>query len=981
MATDTTPTLRELFEAALAIESADERTRWLDAHCDARLRGRVERMLAFARDDAAPGPPAAEVAAALAEGAAIWTPPASMHVGAFELGATIGEGGSSTVFRATRLVDGVRQDVALKLLHRNVHSPEAQRQYRRELQALSQLCHPGIARLIDGGVTEIGTAYLALELVDGLPIVEFSRRHRLDLRARLALFLDVARIVEAAHRALIVHRDLKPSNVLVDADGHPRLLDFGVAKLLAADDETQTQLAAFTPAYAAPEQRSGEAITTATDVYALGVMLGELMTGERLGDGDPRTPSGSVSEQAAAGVLPAPAATTRRLLKGDLDNIVLKALHRDPAERYASAGRFADEIERLLGGQPVSAHPPSNWYRARKFVARHKGGVATTMAFLLAIFAALGIALWQGKIAREQARLAQQQSRRAQAVQDFLIDVFNANTNEQPDQAKARNTTAQELLARGARKIETSLDDAPDAKTQLLHELAYMHFDLGLDEDAVHLFREAVDNAHRAHGAHAVEAFESELGLANALHSSDDEAAEKAVLDETAASLDANHDNDAARRGRLYGEYAGYYVTRDAALALDYGRRAVTLLDPLPQTRELDLPAVLALKGRAEGQSGLDADAIASYQRAIAMSRSLRGDDSAESVRFHAEVAQLESRRGDIAQAEHDGREALRIARAIHGENHIDVVQSEFRLADTLAVSGRMPEALDLYADAKRKVLALVGPDDGFHTPAVLSSYALALIRAGRIEEGLANIDAAIANRRRNRPGTVPLADYLETAALGRIETGDFALAQGELDEARAIHEKAGLKLPNAKVQSLLRTRAQLALAQGDITDATRTIEALPAEVATPLTSANLRATLLRAEIALAADHTAQAQTIAANVRARIEASDTRDYLRPFSAWSNFIEGEADVRNGDAHAAVAHLNDALAAWRGDLDGASPRIALADLALARAQLALGNRAAAVAAVDAAAGIERRQPRLGAQYREALESVRTQLAQMR
>ena len=217
------------------------------------------------------------------------------RIGPFELLEVLGEGGTSTVFRAERTIDGVRQIVALKLLRRSFYSQDAQRQFRRERLALSQLRHPGIARLIEGGISETGLAYIALDLVDGVPITDHARNNRLDLRARLKLFLQVCRAVEAAHRALIVHRDLKPSNVLVTADGEVKLLDFGIAKLLDADDETQTHLPAFTPAYAAPEQRSGAPITTATDVYALGVLLGELVTGQRLNDGSGRTPSGQVT--------------------------------------------------------------------------------------------------------------------------------------------------------------------------------------------------------------------------------------------------------------------------------------------------------------------------------------------------------------------------------------------------------------------------------------------------------------------------------------------------------------------------------------------------------------------------------------------------------------------------------------------------------------------------------------------------------------
>jgi len=423
--------LRDLFEAAIELAPA-ARAAFLDLRCaDTSLRARVERLLLADADAAALFSGGAR-AAALAIGDAELAealPPGS-RIGPFDLVAVLGEGGSSTVFHARREMQGVRQDVALKVLRRGLYSPDAQRQFRRERLALGQLQHPGIARLIEGGVTDNGLAYIALDLVEGRPITDYARDNRLDLRARLGLFLQVCRAVEAAHRALIVHRDLKPSNVLVTADGQVKLLDFGIAKLLDRNDETQTRLPAFTPAYAAPEQRDGGLITTATDVYALGILLGELVTGQRLTGQTGRTPSSQITGGEAVGALPAPAPVTRRALRGDLDNIVLKAIEIEPERRYASAGAMADDVERMLDGRPVAAHPPSRMYRARKFIQRHRGGVAATVLFLLALMTAFGIAIWQAKVARDAARSAEREAARANATKDFLVRVFRASAQQ-----------------------------------------------------------------------------------------------------------------------------------------------------------------------------------------------------------------------------------------------------------------------------------------------------------------------------------------------------------------------------------------------------------------------------------------------------------------------------------------------------------------------------------------------------------------------
>jgi len=299
------------------------------------------------------------------------------RIGQYTVDAWVGDGGSASVYRGHRLVEGMRQTVAIKLLRVGLHAVEVRQQFDRERRVLSMLEHGSIARWIDGGVTREGLAYLVLEYVDGQSITGFARARQLSLTARIELMIEVATAVDAAHRALIVHRDLKPGNLMVNEAGQVKLLDFGIAKLLQAEAEQQTQVQMYTPAYAAPEQRDGGPITTATDVYALGVILGELLTGKRFSSTTSRSPSLEVEDTPPEpGTLPAPPGKLRQLLKGDLDNILLKALAADPAHRYPSAAAFAEDLRRALDGRPVLAHPPSAGYRIRKFVRRHRISVA-----------------------------------------------------------------------------------------------------------------------------------------------------------------------------------------------------------------------------------------------------------------------------------------------------------------------------------------------------------------------------------------------------------------------------------------------------------------------------------------------------------------------------------------------------------------------------------------------------------------------------
>jgi len=486
------PSLRSLFDAARDLGGA-AREQFL-SDLDSAQRAYVERLLVAADTDT--GEDALFVDAASLVGALSEPPPPPMpvsgqKVGPWQLIALIGEGGSSTVFRAAREHAGVRQEAALKLLRRGLYTVEAQRAFRRERQALSQLSHPDIASLIEGGVTESGLAYIVLEFVDGISITEYARAKTLDLRARLRLFLRVCRAVDAAHRALIVHRDLKPSNVLVTREGHVKLLDFGIAKLLDADDDTQTHLPAFTPAYAAPEQRTGALITTATDVYALGVLLGELVTGQRLNDGSGRTPSGRIDEHSDPGVLPATPRITRKLLRGDLDNILLKAISQESERRYASAGAMADDIERLLDGRPVIAHPPSRWYRARKFVQRHRGGVAITALFLVAILASLALALWEANAARHEAD-------RAGEIQAFIENMFDPleynGTENNP-------LTVQEAFQQGFERATQAYPDDIRLRADLTALFARIDSQLGQASASQELLQRAYRFNEQAYGA------------------------------------------------------------------------------------------------------------------------------------------------------------------------------------------------------------------------------------------------------------------------------------------------------------------------------------------------------------------------------------------------------------------------------------------------------------------------------------------------
>lgn len=488
--------VRELFESALAL-SPSQRNDFLAHRClDAAQRVAVERLLSA---DAARGERALDrsfgaMLDRLGDAETVVEPPApGACIGPFLLRERLGEGGSSIVYRAEREQVGVTQVVALKLLRRGIYSPDEHARFRRERLALAQLRHPGIARLIEGGVTDAGVPYIALELVDGMAITEHVRKHRLDLPSRLRLFVATCRAVDAAHRALIVHRDLKPSNVLVTGDGEVKLLDFGIARLLDDDtalDPTRTLHRAMTPAYAAPEQFAGGAITTATDVYALGVLLGELVSGRRLNESKGAVPASCISGDESAGVLPEPAALMRRHLRGDLGAIVQKALSEEPERRYASAAEFADDVRRLLEARPVSARKPTRRYRMHRFVQRHRGAVATTATFVVALLAAFATVAWQANVARREAN-------RARAVQGFLAELMEPLRAGLP-QGKAPSLS--EMLNTGIARLDRRFVDDIGASAEMNALFARISRQIGDVETARRLAPRAYQMSAAAFG-------------------------------------------------------------------------------------------------------------------------------------------------------------------------------------------------------------------------------------------------------------------------------------------------------------------------------------------------------------------------------------------------------------------------------------------------------------------------------------------------
>jgi serine/threonine-protein kinase len=476
--------LNRLLDEALDL-SPEERGRWLESLPSehAALKPRLLTLLARAAQEEAPALrtlPKLEVPSTEADRGE--TPgSAGESIGPYSLVRLLAEGGMGAVWLAERTDGLLSRPVALKLPRVAWSRPGAADRMARERDILASLDHAHIARLYDAGLGSDGRPYLALEYVEGRPIDEFAREERLDRRARLRLFLQVAEAVAHAHARLVVHRDLKPSNILVTSDGQVRLLDFGIAKLLEQGQAVETELTrssgrALTPAYASPEQIEGKPLSVASDVYSLGVVLYELLTEAR--PYRPERDSPAALEEAILRSDPArPSQIPKdprlaRALRGDLDTIVLKALKKKPEERYSTMNAFADDVERYLRGRPVLARPDRAWYRVRKFVGRNKLAVGAAAAVLLAIAGGGAGAFWQAVEANRQRDAALQQQRRAAAHSDFMAVLLqDAGRGDQ-----ALKPT--ELLDRGVSMLErqTAMDDSVAAFMWYELSRSYMMF-------------------------------------------------------------------------------------------------------------------------------------------------------------------------------------------------------------------------------------------------------------------------------------------------------------------------------------------------------------------------------------------------------------------------------------------------------------------------------------------------------------------------
>ena len=802
-----------LFERALELEGAD-REQLLDKarREHPRTAAAVTELLRHAMKPAPElgpealfsGPLWDDFASGLEEAEAL--PPVE-RIGPYRVMEQIGRGGMGVVYRAVRDDGEFDQQVAIKLVQPGADRDNVLRRFEQERQILAALEDSNIARLYDGGRHDDGRPYFAMEYVDGIRLDRYCDQHHLSVNERLDLFVQVARAVQHAHSRLVVHRDIKPSNILVTSKGNVKLLDFGIAKVLTPEDSgsaelTQTAARVLTPDYASPEQVLGQPIGTASDVYQLGLLLFELLTGQRTRRVDKQSPSAlrqaiteAPTKQPSTAVAEAGdprlgelrATTTqrlRRMLQGELDVIVLRALDRDPERRYRSADALADDIECFRRGLPIEARPDTLGYRARRFAGRHRTGVAAALMFAVLVIG------WAVTGTIQNARLAEERdaalvaSRKAKETQDLLFGLFR---EADPFSAKGADLKALDVLRSGMDVVRAELAEQPQVRAEMLSALAGILQDLDQKTESRAALEEALATLREV---------ESPSGEATA-----------ATLHRLSTNLGDSGEREAAEaadreglaiRRRLYGErhplvanslhglaislyrqrqYDGAEALLSEALAI---HRAADPEDPVRTGVIMnDLAVMLGILGRLE-------EAISLHREAIALRRRLFPSGHAAIAESANNLGSILDDVGQLEESEALLREAVEARRAGLGEHHIRVANALGNLGTVLRRLRRLDEAEEVQLEALSIRRRNLGDE---HSNVAISLHALGLVQRqrGDLATALETFRSALEMFRRTRPDAHrrPVASLIEIGAI-KTDTGRLDEAEGLLRDALA---------------------------------------------------------------------------------------------------------------------------------------------------------------------------------------------------
>jgi serine/threonine protein kinase/Tfp pilus assembly protein PilF len=704
-------------------------------------------------------------------------------VGAYRLIEPLGRGGMGEVYLGERADGLYEQKVAVKLVKRGMDSVEILRRFARERRILARLEHPGIARILDGGETSDGRPYFVMERVEGEAITDYCRARGVPLEDRLRLIASCCDAADAAHRGLVVHRDLKPSNILVTPDGQVKLLDFGIAKLLGEEEGemhlTRLGERVITPAYAAPEQILGGGVTIATDVFALGVVLYELLTGALPYDRRATTPhelASRVERESAERPSTVARRTTEadgadrkpqrwvRRLRGDLDTITMKALAHEPERRYPSAAALAEDLRRYLTSRPVEARPDSRSYRLRKFVMRHRLGVAASGVVAAAVLVALAVSLAQTAAARRE-------SKRAAAAQAYLTSLF-----EQIDPARSAGSapTVRDLLERGSKRLDRELAQQPELRAEMDALLGQVFDQLALPDQGEAHWRRALETRRALFGPGDARTAKVKKGLAISLARQARYAEAEPLFKELLERAEALGDKrELASMLLNYGNQklqTGGYAASGALL-----ERAVALLGSAGNPDRRALAKALNNLGLAYWRQGRERAAIKVFERTLAIETKDEGPRSGVVAGTLHNLSQLHQILDELDIAERYGQEALAVEEALYPPNHPSIGGTLDALGHVAQKRGDRAKARTLY---ERSITIYEGskrPDhpDLAHT---LRHLAGLLLEEGETEKAVRLYERALALRRKAFGDRHPeVAESWHDLARGRLALGDLS--------------------------------------------------------------------------------------------------------------------------------------------------------------------------------------------------------------
>jgi serine/threonine-protein kinase len=814
--------LQELFDAAVVLAPA-ERERFVDTACagDTALRAELETLLAA--DAQAHDPLAASIAQGTAEHFDDGAPWLGRRIGNYRILRELGRGGMGSVFLAERADAEYESRVAIKLI-RGFPTSAALERLRRERQLLAGLVHPHIARLLDGGTTDEGQPYLVMEYVDGALLAQWLDANRPPLAQRLRLFRQLCEAVHHAHQNLIVHSDLKPANVMVRQDGTPALLDFGIARLNAPDasGERATELRAFTPEYASPEQLGGAAVTTASDVYALGLILYELLCGKVYKSGGNAESWRQARPGRVARVGPDWLHADAPRIDGDLEHVVRRALDEDPARRYASAAALAEDIARYFDGRPLAAGPDRIGYRIAKFVRRHRLGVAISALVLVGIVgAASWLAVERGRALRAEAQ-ARTEAHTANEVTDFLVGLFR---DADPQQTRGRDVSARELLDQASAR----LDAMPIAQTQvqarLLTTLGEIYVSIGQPRHSTDLLDRAIallrapgnDPLRLAHALNedcrawsAVSEFAKALPICR-------EAFVLRQANPVPGDADLGHSHNAlgvAEQG--VGDFA--------AAERDY-RAALAIFSAAGAEHRGDVASTLHNLGFLAFHRSDYTGARQLYMQALAEKRAVYGNDDPRTLTTLDNLAQTEEELGDLAAAERDLTEALAVQVKVLGADSIAVARARNDLASVQQDHGEYAAAAENYRAALALYVRL--------EPADSMAWAITANNLATLEEDRGDFAAALPLFRdslrirevHNKTPNAAVARVQNNLARCELELGDLAAARPLIDAA--LVTRRALKLDPAQLLDSELLDAQWLVRSGRASEAAAALHAL----------------------------------------------------------------------------------------------------------------------------------------------------------